>query len=108
NTVTIAQVQALHGVRLPGPATSQHAFDLGFVIESNKRLLNATELTFYEILARYYTQPWPASKPDPLLSSGWVPITKFFGSGSTWRSYAGAFVQPRIPSITRMPGGQEA
>jgi hypothetical protein len=103
-TVSTAQIQQFHGVRTPGPATSQHDFAIGFVIESNGRLLNPTELTFYEILARYYTQPWPDSKPLPTVGFGWVPITKFFGSGTTWRSYVRSFVEPAMGSAVKVAG----
>src|SRR5262249_15728553 len=103
-TTSISQIQLMHGVRSPGPATSQHDFALGFVIESNGRLLNGTEMTFYEILARYYTQPWLGAQP-PTVGFGWVPITKFFGSGTTWRSYVRSFVQPVMTPVMNVPGG---
>ncbi len=107
--VTIAQIQQSAGVRSPGPATSQHNFTIGFVIESNGRLLNQTELTFFEILARQYTQPVSPSAPAPYLGiSGWQPITRFFGSGTTWRSYAPSFVQSRFNSVTPVAGSQVA
>jgi hypothetical protein len=107
--VTIEQVQLSEGVRTPGPATSQHDFNIGFVIASNGRLLNQTELTFFEILARHYTRSLPESSPAPYLDiSAWPPITKFFGEGTTWKSYVLSFVQPALNSVSMMPGAKVA
>jgi Ca2+-binding RTX toxin-like protein len=85
-TVTIEDIQAVHGVRTPGPATAQRDFALGFVAESHGRLLTATEMTFYETLAREYTAPIPAEEPDPYVGDRWVSIDRFFGEGTSWRS----------------------
>jgi hypothetical protein len=85
-TVTIQNIQAVHGVRLPGPATAQRDFAIGFVAESQDRFLTATEMTYYEILAEHYTGSVPAAQPDPYLGDNWVPVTRFFGSGTTWSS----------------------
>lgn len=85
-SVTIADIQAVQGVRTPTPATAQKDFVIGFVAESHERLLTPTEMTFYDILARHYTRTLPAGNPDPDVGMGWVPITRFFGSGSTWSS----------------------
>lgn len=85
-TVTIDAIQARHGVRTPGPATAQRAFRLGFVVESAGRELAPAELTFYNELARHYTAAVPSTAPDPYVADGWVPITRFFGHGTTWRS----------------------
>jgi cysteine-rich repeat protein len=85
-TVTIADIQALHGVRTPGPAGAQRDFHLGFVAESRGRLLGPTEMAFYETLAAWYTRPLAPSEPDGYHGSGqWVPIGRFFGPGTTWR-----------------------
>lgn len=101
-TVTISDLQTAHGVRTPGPATAQRDFRLGFVIESHERLLNATELTFYEVLAKHCTKQLPASQPAPYIEQNWAPITKFFGEGATtWTSYVPSFVTPQITSVIR-------
>jgi hypothetical protein len=85
-TTTVADIQAVHGARTPGPATSQKTFALGFVIESNGRLLNATERTYYDRLAEHYTKVLPPQTPDPYVGFNWPPITRFFGQGTTWIS----------------------
>jgi PKD repeat protein len=85
-TVTIEDIQSLHGIRTPGPTGAKRDFRIGFVAESNERLLNPTELTFYEILAGHYTNAIQPEDPDPYLGFNWVPITRFFGEGTTWKS----------------------
>jgi len=86
STVMMEAIQSVHGTRSPGPAEAQHDFAIAFVAESHDRLLNPTELTFYEILARHYTQPIPTPDSDPYVGFNWAPITRFFGPGSTWRT----------------------
>jgi hypothetical protein len=85
-TVTIEQIQAAHGVRTPGPGAARRNFAVGFVAESHDRLLTATEMTFYNILAEHFAKEIPASAPDPYLGFNWVPVGRYFGEGSTWRS----------------------
>ena len=84
--VTIEEIQNLHGVREPGPENAQRDFNIVFVAESHNRLLNPTELTFYEILAAHYTKEVPAGEPAPYIKVGWPSITRFFGEGTTWSS----------------------
>jgi cysteine-rich repeat protein len=84
-TVTIADIQASAGPRVPGPAGAQRDFTLAFVAESRGRLLDPNEMTFYEILAAHYTAPIPPSDPDPYHGSGqWPSVVRFF-EGTTWR-----------------------
>jgi hypothetical protein len=83
-TVAISEIQALHGVRTPGPDGARKDFRIGFVAESHERLLTATEHTFYEILAAHYATPVPAAEPDPYVGFNWVPVDRFFGEGTTW------------------------
>lgn len=85
-SVAIEDIQSVHGVRAPGPADAQRDFRIAFVVESHERLLNATEMTFYEILAEDYTKAVPPENPDPFLGFNWAPITRFFGEGTIWRS----------------------
>ena len=59
---------------------------LAFVAESHDRLLDPTEMTFYEILADHYTRTVPAGDPDPYMGFDWPPVTRFFDEGTTWRS----------------------
>ena len=83
--MTISDIQAVHGVRSPGPMAAQHDFRLAFVAESNGRLLSPTEMTFYERLAAAYTRPLAPTEPDPYQGSGqWASIARFFGEGTTW------------------------
>jgi hypothetical protein len=82
--VTIGDIQSIHGVRSPGPREAQRDFAVAFVAETHERLLNPTEMTFYNILARHYTKVLPQEAPDPYIGKGWQPITRFFGEGTTW------------------------
>jgi hypothetical protein len=86
STVTIVDIQNRHGPRTPGPATAPRDFRLGFVVESHDRLLDPTEMTFYETLAAHYTRTLPPADPDPYLGFNWAPVTRFFGPGVSWRS----------------------
>lgn len=83
-TVPVATIQAAHGQRVPGPDAAQRSFKIGFVAESNGRLLNATEMTFYEMFATAFVQPIPSGDPDPFVGFGWTPITHYFGADVTW------------------------
>jgi hypothetical protein len=104
-TVTISNIQNLHGIRSPGPSTAQRDFSLGFVIESRERFLSPTEMTFYEILAAWYAKPIPPEAPDPYVESNWVPIGRFFGEGTTWSSHLEPLVRPRINSFRQLQNG---
>ena len=107
STVTIEDIQSFHGVRTPGPADAQRDFALAFVVESRDRLLNPTELTFYEILAEHYTRVVPPQDPDPYLGFNWVPINRFFGEGTTWGSkiiFRGVTLDPSISAKSGIPG----
>ena len=83
-TVTIDDIIAAHGTRVPGPDTAQRDFRLGFVAESHNRTLTPTEMTFYEIFAANFAKPIPEEEPPPMLEFGWAPMTNFFGHGTTW------------------------
>lgn len=86
-TTTITDIQAVHGVRVPGPLTAERDFTIAFVAESHERLLNAVEMTFYEILAEYYARSLPPEVPDPYHGGrAWVPVTRFFSESTTWRT----------------------
>jgi hypothetical protein len=104
-TVTIANIQAVHGVRTPTPSGAQKSFSLGFVAETYARLLNATEMTFYETLADYYTKAIPPQKPNPQLGSGWVPITRYFGEGTSWSTEVLPLIRPKIASTEHLADG---
>jgi hypothetical protein len=80
--VTISDIVAVHGVRTPGPESAQRHFSIGFVGGSHQRLLNATEMTFYDYMAEYFTRPWPDEWPAPNFWDGYVPITKFVASST--------------------------
>ncbi|WP_437821303.1 cellulose binding domain-containing protein [Sorangium sp. So ce1078] len=99
-TVTIEQIQARLGVRTPGPATAQRDFHIAFIVEAHGRDLTDSELTFFNTLAEFATRPVPAGQPNPMLSSNWVPITRYFGNGTTWRT--------DIPDIPANPGAVTA
>jgi hypothetical protein len=94
--VTISNIVAVHGVRTPGPATAQRDFRLGFVTASHNRLLTATEMTYYDLMAAHFTKPLPPDFPTPHVNYGWVPMTKFFGEGTTWNSDVLGLIRPTI------------
>jgi hypothetical protein len=106
STVTISNVIAAYGVRSPGPPSAQRDFSVGFVAESNGRLLTPAELTFYDIFAGHYTSQLPAGYADPSVAHNWPPITRFFGEGTTWKSDVLLAIRPAITSIERMTNGQ--
>jgi hypothetical protein len=91
--VSIAAIQAAVGVRTPGPQSAQRDFALGFIAETKNRLLNSTEMTFYETLASSFTRPIAAGEPDPYLEQNWVSVGRFFGQGVRWSSAIGFAVR---------------
>lgn len=82
--VTIEDIQKVYGVRTPGPQDAQRSFRIAFVVESYNRLLNPTELTYYETLAEHFTRPIPPEEPDPYMWHNWPSMDRFFGEGTTW------------------------
>ena len=103
--VTISNIIAAHGVRTPGPESSQKDFRIGFAAGSHNRLLTATEMTFYDLLAAHFTKMLPTNHAAPNLNDAWVPITKFFGEGSTWSSDVLNLIRPKITGMERMTNG---
>lgn len=85
-TTTIDDIIAQHGLRTPGPETARRDFRIGFIAESDHRMLTPTEMTFYEILAAHYTKAIPQGEPTPYMGDGWSPVTRFFGEGASWSS----------------------
>lgn len=96
-TVTIEEIQAVHGVRAPGPGAARRDFTVGFVAESHNRLLTPTEMTYYDILAEHFAREIPASAPDPYLGFNWVPVARFWGEGVTWST--GISLPPRAVEV---------
>lgn len=84
--VTADEIIARHGARTPGPAGAQKDFRIAFVGETGGRLMNPTELTYYQIMAEHLTKQVPEGQPDPNVEHNWAPITRFFGHGTTWRT----------------------
>jgi hypothetical protein len=83
-TVTIEDIRNTWGPRTPGPATAQRAFSIAFVGESHRQLFNDTEMTFYDRLAEHFSKQLPPEAPDPYVGCNWVPVSRFFGEGTTW------------------------
>jgi len=104
-TVTISDIQAVHGVRTPMPVNAQKNFALCFVAESFNRTLTATEITFYDILAGHYTKPIPVDEPSPLLRGAWSSINRYFGEGSKWNGDVIGLIRPRIVLLEKVPDG---
>lgn len=84
--VSIEEIQQVHGVRSPGPATAQRDFAIGFVAETNKRLLTPTEITFYDILAEHFTTGEVVDYDRYADMDGWASLAPYFGHGTTWTS----------------------
>ncbi len=103
--VSISTIANRYGVRTPGPETAQRHFSIAFVAGSHNRLLNATEMTFYDIWAEHFTKQLPAETPPPSLGEGWVPITRYVGEGVTWSSEGLGLIRPKITGIERLTNG---
>jgi hypothetical protein len=101
-TVTVSEIQSVHGVRTPTPENAQKDFKIAFVAETYRRQMNATEMTFYEILADVYTAPIPSEKPSPPIGYNWVSIDRYFGEGSKWSSGVLDVIRPRITATERL------
>jgi hypothetical protein len=104
STVSISNIQAIHGVRTPTPATAQKQFQLCFAVESFGRFLTPVEMTFFEVLASHYTQPIAPGQPSPPVG-GWSSIANYFGEGSKWNSDVLGIVRPVIGSIEKITNG---
>jgi hypothetical protein len=85
-TATIDELRARLGDRQPGPGTALRDFRVAFVVEAYGRDLSEAEFTFFETLAAHATRALPADAPAPVLGSNWVPVTRYLGHGTTWRS----------------------
>ena len=103
-TVTISDIQAVHGVRTPNPAASQKNFSLCFAAESFGRFLTPAEMTFYDVLAGFYTKPTPEGEVYPGVG-GWHSIDQYFGEGSKWSSDALDVIRPKITLVERITNG---
>lgn len=83
--VTIDDIQEVHGVRRPGPRNAQKNFRIGYVGTSHDRLLNETEMTFFNILAKHRgseeEQPNYFQKKNT-----WSPLQGYFGYGTNWNT----------------------
>ena len=105
-TVGIADIAGFYGPRSPGPLTAKRDFSLGFIAESNGRLLNPVEMTFYDILAGHYTKPIPPERADPYVGWNWPSIDRFFGEGTTWKSEVLSLIEPVIRTVERFADGR--
>ena len=101
-SVSISEIQAVHGIRTPTPAQAQRDFAIAFVAESHGRLLNPTEMTFYETLAAHLAEPVSQGQPDPYLGFNWVPIERYFGEGTTWTT---TLPEADVPKLLSVAGG---
>ncbi len=100
STVTIEDIQydpvLGHGVRFPGPLTSQKDFMLAFVAETHNRLFNETEMTFFDAMAEHAVKTSPSGS---LYTQGWAPITGYY-QGQTLESNF-----PELPPIAVFDSG---
>ena len=69
-TVTIEDIIAVEGERLPSSTESQKHFNMLFVVESIDRLLTPSEMTFYNLLAREFERVLPPGEANPALGGG--------------------------------------
>lgn len=81
--IPFSQVVGALGAR---PAADARDFRLAFIVETDGRLLNATETAFYHILAEFVERQVDAGQPDPHVGFNWVPLTRYYQAGSTWAS----------------------
>lgn len=84
--ITVEDIQAVHGIRWPGPKRAKRSFNIAFIVESHHRLLNSTELTYFEVLAEHYTSVIPEGEVAPFVGNNWASIDRFFGEGVTWNT----------------------
>jgi len=84
--VGIDTIMGSYGERLPRPAQAQRDFRIAFVVASEDRLLNKTELTFYDRLAEHYVSAVPPGDADPYLGDNWASIDRFFGESVRGRT----------------------
>lgn len=84
--VSMGEIQKVHGIRTPAPATAQRDYRICFVAESVNRLLTPTELTYYETLAAHFGAPVPAGEAAPYMGFNWASVQRFFGQGTTWNT----------------------
>jgi hypothetical protein len=104
STVTISNIQAIHGVRTPTPAAAQKQFSLCFAVETFGRFLTPEEMTYFEILASHYTKPIAPGEPSPPMGD-WNSIANYFGEGSKWTSDVLGIIRPTIGSIEKITNG---
>lgn len=83
-TVTIDDIIAAHGPRIPGPVQAQRHFGVGFVAETTDRFMTDVEMTFYDRLAMHWGMAPTSSSPPLAGQRAWVPAAGFFGEGTTW------------------------
>lgn len=91
NRVSIEDIISIHGNRIPGPDTAKRNFTIGFVAESYERMLTSTEMTFYNILAKYFTKELAPESQDPYVAFNWQPISRYFGEGTKWTTNLSGF-----------------
>jgi len=105
-TVSISQIQGVHGVRSPGPAGAQRNFSVGFIAESHQRPLTPAEITFYDTLAEHYTKTIIPGQPAPTIEGTWASMARYFGEGTTWRSDVLSLIEPKPTSIRQLSGNR--
>lgn len=57
-TVTIQDIIAQHGIRVPGPDTSLRHFQVGFIYPTKDRFATPAEMTVRELYAKHLSQQW--------------------------------------------------
>jgi hypothetical protein len=83
DTITINDIIAAHGERVPDVNNSQKAYNIGFVVESD-RPLNADEMTLFENMATHATKPVRGKYRAEW--KNWVPIGRYYGDNVSWRT----------------------
>lgn len=83
STISINDLIAVNGVREPAYGVAQKNFNLLFVAQSYNRTLNATEITFYNTLAKHLAGT--DTTPTAITPTSWRPLSGFF-TGTTWQT----------------------
>jgi hypothetical protein len=83
STISINDLIALNGVREPAYGVAPKNFSLLFAVQSYNRSLNATEMTFFNTLAKHLAvADTTVSTVSP---TSWRPLSSWF-TGTTWQT----------------------
>jgi hypothetical protein len=100
-TLSINDIVTANGARTPAYGQASKNFQLLFVAQSYNRSLNATEMTFFNTLAKHLANA--GSTPTAIPATSWRPLATFF-PGTTWQTAVvtgtGADTVPPVITLT--------